>query len=252
MLDLFTREVKIQWESGMSILLGSEEVDSVVNDQLDGPAVLDKVLSILPSGYEKFTNVVINYRAPRINHLISLWKQIGDEMSFYHFVFDPRTVLHLHKLDPLWLAKSFLERGLKVKLIDMGGVAKEGLKFYQLLACDVMEVPCDANTNPVFVQERLKTRPEFMNLLTKNENVRENGELNVTDTQLGLIDDQLQIYDCNFKNLTSHENLTVLYSNDFGKNMKKCSAFNLPMSRGELWNNIMMITGAFRVKDAEV
>jgi len=253
MLDLFAQEVKIQWDSGTNIILGSEEVDWVVNDQLDGPAVLGKVLSILPPGYEAFTTVAINYRAPRINHLLSLWKEIGvvKNKSFYEFVFDPQTLLQLQAFDPLRLANAFLERGLKVKLIDLGGVAKEGVKSYQLLACDLMEVPCDANKNPVFVEERIKIQPNLMNLLTGDVNVRLNGELNITDTQLGMIADQLQLYDCNFKHLADHANLTVLYDHDFGDNMKKCSVFDTAMSRRELWNSIMMITDAYRVRDVE-
>jgi len=253
MTFLFAQEVQKQWDSGKSIMLGSEEVDSVVNDQLDGPAVLGKVLSILPPGYEAFTTVVINYRAPRIENLLSLWKEIGvaKKQTFYQFIFDPATVLQLHSFDPLRLANTFLERGLKVDLIDLSGVAKAGIKSYQLLACDLMEVPCDANKNPVFVEERIKKRPEFMKLLTSEVDGVASGELNVTDNQLGKIAEKLQIYDCNFKNLTSHVNLTVLYDNDFGANMKKCSPFRMPLSRSDLWKNIMEITGAHPATDGE-
>jgi len=253
MVGIFAGEVKRQWDSGSSIMLGSEEVDWVVNDQLDGPAILSKVLSILPPGYKAFTTVVINYRAPRINHLLSLWKEVGvvKQQTFYQFVFDPATILQLHAFDPLPLVKVFLERGLKVKLIDLSGVAKQELKSYQILACDIMEVPCDANKNPVFVEERIKTRPDIMKLLTKDFNVRVNGELNVTDGQLGQIAEQLQLYDCNFKNLASHQHLTVLYDHDFGANMKKCPHNNTPMSQRELWKHIMMITDSFRVRDVD-
>ena len=257
MLFQFAQEVDNQWNIGASIILGSEEVDLVVDDQLNGPVVLGKVLSILPPGYEAFTTVVISYRAPRIENLLSLWKEIGvvetagvlKKQSLYEFISDPATALQLHAFDPLRLVNTFLERGLKVKLIDLAGVEEAGINSYQLLACDLMEVPCDVNKNPVFITEKMKIRPDLQSVLsdaaTVNVRAASTGELNVTNSQLEKIADQLQTYDCNFKNLTSHANLSVLYDHDFRNNMKKCSAFlHKPISRPDLWKNIMEIAGA--------
>ena len=111
MLDLFTQEVKNQWDSGTSIIMGSEEVDWVIHDKLKGQVILGRVLSILPPGYEKFTTVVINYRAPRIDYLLSLWETVGvvKKQTCYQFISDPVTVLQLHAIDPLRLANIFLE-----------------------------------------------------------------------------------------------------------------------------------------------
>jgi len=111
MLDLFTQEVKNQCDSGTSIIMESEEVDWVIHDKLMGQVILGRVLSILPPGYEKFTTVVINYRAPRIDYLLSLWETVGvvKKQTCYQFISDPVTVLQLHAIDPIRLANIFLE-----------------------------------------------------------------------------------------------------------------------------------------------
>jgi hypothetical protein len=240
MLTLYRTEIRQQLELGLNILLGSEEIDSVASSPGDA---LDVLLTIFPAEAIKNISVVIAYRAPRIQHLMSLWKQLlGEnkgENTFYDFLHTP---IPFHAIDSLSMADSFLQRGFQVYMLDLAGMSSHGYEMHSVLGCDLMQLPCDDTKMPL----SLKSRPEILSLMRKKQNVRRTRvELNVTESQLEQMDDLLKNYDCAFQGLIQHDDLTVLYNDQFGRNMRNCGVTSSTgMSKIELLASLKAIVHA--------
>ena len=76
---------------------------------------------------------LIVYRGPLIDHLKSTWKQtmthLPENTTFYERLQIEREFEHLlGTIDSPLLAKTFLEPGYKVKILDMSGVSTVGDK----------------------------------------------------------------------------------------------------------------------------
>jgi hypothetical protein len=235
MLTMYRTEIRKQLELGLNILLGSEEIDSVAKS----PDALDELLTIFPAEACKNISVVITYRAPRIQHLMSLWKQLLEESTFYDFLHYP---IPFHMIDSLSLVDAFLKRGFQVYMLDLAGMSSLGYEMHSVLGCDLMKLPCDDTKIPL----SLKSRPEILSLMRNKQNVRQSrAELNVTESQLEKMDDVLRNYDCAFQGLLEHEDLTVLYNDQFGRNMRNCGVnSNISMSTSELLSSLQAIVHA--------
>ena len=128
-------------------------------------------------------------------------------------------------------------------LIDIAGRHKAGLKSYQTLACHIMFDECDANNDPLFMDEHRKIHPDIMEALLidptnttgKSEAIRLS--TNLPKKQLDEIDHLLRRYDCNYHNILKHDNLTVLYDTAFTANMNECNK-SKPLSREDMWTVI--------------
>jgi hypothetical protein len=98
--------------------------------------------------------VIINYRAPRLDQWISIWKHAEDEYedaSYEVFICDAHHKEEDKKLrysmigaemNPLGAALEFLRKGWKVTLMDMGGVEKAGKQIVHTIGCDVLLGEC--------------------------------------------------------------------------------------------------------------
>ena len=128
-------------------------------------------------------------------------------------------------LDSLHLAQTFLDRGLKVVLVDMAGVLGRGYDMSQVIACDVLGADCDvnkhflggSNSSPIVANVRHKPH-------------------SITAEQMNQIDDAIEEYDCNYVSLVDHTNLTILHSYALERVFEKCksSADGRLMNRTEL------------------
>ena len=263
-IQVFHEDLALKWKNGHNIILGSEEVDNVVADNLNGVEVMDQLLSILPPNYKDVMSVVVTYRAPKSKHLESLWKEViaetpgadggnGYQESFKEFLFNPESFEHFHAIDVMPLVDMFLERGVRVVLVDLTGLKMQGVQSYQLLGCDLMHEICDENMVPNFLQKHFSENPEFKDKLQQDVNVRSSGIMDLTENQIDDIEVEMQSYDCAYKHLLNHENLSILYDNALGANMRKCSSkdasvTNVP-KRKTLWNNIKAIADSEQALD---
>jgi hypothetical protein len=249
MLTMYRTEIRKQLGLGLNIVLGSEEIDSVAAPHTKADA-LDEFLTIFPAEASRDMSVVITYRAPRIQHLISLWKQLMEDTSiktFYDFVHSKDALLQLYTIDSMSLADAFLKRGFQVYLLDLAGMASHGSEVHSVLGCDLMELPCDDTKMPL----SLKDRPEILQLMTakqnkgteKHTNEGEKGVLNVTESQLDKMDDVMKNYDCAFQGLFQHEDLTVLYDDQFSRNMRNCGV-TISMSTSDMLESMQAILHA--------
>lgn len=234
MTDKYTRAFFDHWQKGSNLVIASEAMDFVTSENpLLGPNVLlENIISSLPwhanyppakaSGSDDDITVVVSYRSPRSRHLISLWHQCCmEKMSFHEWLSNMwgqkawiRRKDPLNSLDSLKIAKVFLDRGLKVVLIDMAGVEEKGYDMSNVIACDVL----NANCSP---EKRFVGDPEeeqaIVNVKSHNET-----NFNVTRKQLERIEEVIQDYDCNYLSLLEEGNLTVLYSHSIKQTFNFC------------------------------
>ena len=224
-LEFYQEEFYHQWRNGYSLVIASEAMDDVgnANNQNKGNMVLESFIQQLPwnAGYPKVAGsddditAVVVYRSPRSDHLQSIWHQccMEDEI-FDHFLatVTTRAWFPFHYIDSLNLAKRFLDRGLKVVLIDMAGVVKEGYDISNIVACDILGADC--TTQKYFYGDSAE-KPIIANTKNKTHSV--------TPEQMKQIDAVIENYDCNFLSMAKHPNLTVLYPYALDKMFAKCN-----------------------------
>jgi hypothetical protein len=141
-------------EAENGVIVGTEEFDQVGPDATyDGLQAMQKIIEHLDLKDEDIT-VVINYRAPRLDQWVSIWKhQEGDFMDSTYEDFlcishnDPhekqiRFDMLGAQMNPLNAAKVYLEQGWKVKLIDMGGVESADKDISHVIGCRVLFGGC--------------------------------------------------------------------------------------------------------------
>jgi hypothetical protein len=142
----------------------------------------------------------------------------------------------------LSMADAFLKRGFQVYMLDMAGMTSHGYEVYSVLGCDLMKLPCDDDKIPL----SLKNHSNVLSRMRKKQNVRQSqAELNVTESQLEQMEDILKNYDCAFQGLLQHDDLTVLYNDQFGRNMRNCGVTSSTgMSKSELLASLKAIVHA--------
>ncbi|KAL3938361.1 MAG: hypothetical protein SGBAC_006711 [Bacillariaceae sp.] len=137
-------------ESHTGIILGTESFDQV-GRYCKGDAVgaMKGVLERLGVAKEEVT-VVINYRSPRFDQWISVWKHSGVP-SYRSFMCDSQDRPQLRDerieqlstlMDPLYMAQTFVKEGWNVRLIDMQGVEKANKDIVNVIACDILGGKC--------------------------------------------------------------------------------------------------------------
>lgn len=94
--------------------------------------------------------MIVNYRTPRTDTWLSLWKQntrVGankpyENYTFYDYLFHAENPFP-DQMNPLRLISKFVEQGWETHLMDMAGVQSDGLDISHTIACEILEVPCD-------------------------------------------------------------------------------------------------------------
>ena len=136
------------------------------------------------------------------------------------------------------LADKFLKQGVKVILIDVAGHESAQVKPYQTLACDIMHEACDSNNYPHFIDAHQKVHPDIMDAISIDPTADKESspaslrlDSGLSEKQLEEIDEELRRYDCKFRSIVGHENMTVLYDTAFSKNMNGCD--DLPFISGK-------------------
>jgi hypothetical protein len=163
--------------------------------------------------------VVVHYRTPRINHMISIWHQLGGMKTFQEFLI--RGNGH-YQLNSLGLALQFVRRGIKTTILDMKGVqekeAEEEEEQQQqgdedkhnntsnniieigglqgVVACDVLKVSKMCNDRGKLMMSIDTDETDEADVAKdKNKKVDKN-DRNLTEKQLNDIDEVMNEYDC--------------------------------------------------------
>jgi hypothetical protein len=94
--------------------------------------------------------MIVNYRMPRTDTWMSLWKQytrVGANKSYENYTFYDYLCLaedpFPDQINPLRLVSRLVERGWRTHLMDMAGVQSDGLDIAHAIACEILQVPCD-------------------------------------------------------------------------------------------------------------
>ena len=133
-LDFYRDAIKNELKDGHNVVFGTEGLDFLVLRDITN---FDNFLSVLPLkedrndypgddiwGVKKEdVTLVVKFRAPRVQHLISVWHQYcAHEITFMEFLNkldETKIEKKLHILASLELFEIFLKHGFHVVLIDM-------------------------------------------------------------------------------------------------------------------------------------
>lgn len=212
--DQFQETFRSLWRNDKSLLIASEGFYNVAFMSPERSAALvQNLIDLLPwnvSGEKRQglslsdITVVVHHRAPRYTHLVSLWHQCCmHTMTFAQYIASDRVVNGMAEADSLLMVERFLDHGFHVVLIDLLGVSRQpGLDVTTVMACRVLQVPCEENNTTI----RGLTDPP------SRHNIRAGlGDMgNVTEEQLQSIDEILRRRDCTFAHLQNHSRLEIL------------------------------------------
>ena len=247
LIKLYHDEIYKRWNQGYNLVIGSEAIDFIASERRKhGPKMLNDLIKELPwhakegnalHGSDEDITAVVGYRAPRVDHLVSLWHQCCmKRMSFYKYlthhiesVVDP-----LRSLDSLKLTRIFLEKNIETVLIDTSGVKALGYDMSNVIACDVLNAECSEH----------KTFPRAPNEKVRISNMKSHSDENfkVADSQLDRINDVIEMYDCNFVTMMQHAKLKVIYSKELDVILSKCKERTSTIhSREEMVRQIIII-----------
>lgn len=240
MIDKYRNEFGEWWRKGYSLVIASEAMDYIASERYHNPQeLLENILHQLPwyvksedddnttssseiPGSDDDITVVVSYRSPRSSHLISIWHQCCmKDMSLYEFLTHRRLESvpdPLKSLDSLKLVKTFLDRGLRVVLVDMAGVRAKQYDISSVIACDVLGAKCTKDKH--FLGSEDETPPQIKNVKTHSDAI-----FNVTEDQLEQIDAVIRRYDCNFLSLMDHENFQILYAHGVKEIFDQCKTY---------------------------
>jgi len=243
-IQLFSDSIAESWELGYNLVFGSEAMDLLVKLP-EGQEMLKKFSDrILPikvapqEGREKGrrkkttsdTNgseitVVVTYRTPKIDHLISNWHQVckgKDTQPFFKYI--TTTSNKLGVLNGLGLVEIFLKNtNWNVALVDYEFVKESEWDLTSYIACHFLKVECDLETkqivglvgeeNPTIKNVRKSQRPP-----------------NLSDEALAEMDSIMMAHDCNYKYLFEAEKewkdrLISLHKLGIDKMMDNCKTY---------------------------
>lgn len=182
-----------------NMIWGTEELDrfgKVPRSGRNGLVAMEKVWDLIrPTQLE----VVVNYRRPRRDQWISIWKQLalvdGRNVAYSEFLCDDEQYTRLWEYldcvaNPLGFVEALVDfwtsrHNVTIHLLDMGGIAQAERDVAHVVACDVLGVECTENHWLPDLDEPLV------------ENVR-SGDPELTDEELDAMEWVLQQRDCSY------------------------------------------------------
>mmetsp|Transcript_61190 Transcript_61190/g.73600 ORF Transcript_61190/g.73600 Transcript_61190/m.73600 type:complete len:415 (-) Transcript_61190:943-2187(-) len=216
----YTNEFRSLWHQKKSIVIGAELLGTVSISPQFGENLIDGLLAMMP--WEENGNdannvyknhfskdhitVVLNFRMSRFDHLYSVSNQrkkmMKSKETFHDFVCSsncsaPRYKLDLPVINTLAQAAQFRRKGLNVVVIDMEGVARDGLDATHTVACEVLDLPC--------LNGEVKAKPIEKVFSPKEKKITVNNE------EREKLEKILQSLDCSYSYLRSDKNFTILH-----------------------------------------
>ena len=232
------------WEEGKKIALGAEAFDTLVMDLITNNGtkgssgeelhvadrssnMIDVLLGVLPWDDDDNTTttttaaatapeplrledieVQINFRAPRVSHVVSVWHELANRRTLREFLTEKSGRKNVYMTNSLGLALQYVRKGLRTTLIDMNGVKEHeaaataaaandtdtdavvsGLQG--IVACDILRLDRDGRCD---ASGRLHL-PGYEMPSSRNKK-QDRWPRELTDAQLDEIDEILREYDC--------------------------------------------------------
>ena len=262
-MKYYRKEFYTKWKEGYNLIIGTEALDLVGANK--GAIRIDDLLEQLPFNYKndqpqlqpqpqpqpqpqlqqyerlngsnEDITVVIKYRSPRVKHLISWWHECCmNQMNFLQFLqleMAKRPDRGSRIVDSLQLVQRFLDYGLHVVLIDLGGVGIHGYDVSNVIACDVMGIPCNHNK----IIEGETEEPQI-------KNQKKGGDMgNITVGQMEEIEQIIRKRDCTFKHFLNggHDKLEMLYASELKVILEACEDGVGGISRSEMNQQIIAV-----------
>ena len=167
MIDNVLESIQDAWTAGDSssngLILGNEDFDHVGNayteaDSVNAIEIIVEKLHRYPD-YKHHVTMVLLYKAPsRLEQWLSIFKgiylqdhdtqDIDNDDPYRDFVCqdNPEVLEAIHnQMNPLKLAKTFLDYYWNVALIDLGGVQKANLDVEHVIGCEILHGDCSDN-----------------------------------------------------------------------------------------------------------
>eukprot|EP00526_Cylindrotheca_closterium_P012077 CAMPEP_0113618816 /NCGR_PEP_ID=MMETSP0017_2-20120614/9541_1 /TAXON_ID=2856 /ORGANISM="Cylindrotheca closterium" /LENGTH=475 /DNA_ID=CAMNT_0000528355 /DNA_START=116 /DNA_END=1543 /DNA_ORIENTATION=+ /assembly_acc=CAM_ASM_000147 len=199
--------------SDTGIILGTESFDQVGRySHGDAVKAMNDVLQRLGVAKEEVT-VIINYRSPRLDQWISVWKHSGVP-SYRSFMCDSQDRHQLREerieqlstlMDPLYMAQTFVKQGWNVRVIDMEGVERANKDIVNVIACDILGGKCLMKDSIVYGHRGDET----------HFNVEERDFRELTEEQRQEADKLFRARDCAFEEyLSKHPKFQVGYQDN--------------------------------------
>lgn len=270
------------WKDGMKIVIGAESFDSLVlslgenytaasnrgeetHISPDSGDMIDILLDLLP--FEENLNkldanghirtpplqledieIHINYRTPRIDHVVSIWHQLGRGVNLKKFVMqmgakrkERKNQRSFYQLNSLALALQFVRKGIKTTIVDMKGVFEMDSKNSTLasarsdignnatgtvvgglqgvVACDILRMGIDNDDPGIFCDDQSKLHLSNYEVPVESKNKKKDkSQRRLTDKQMEDINRVFEEYDCGvWQHLKKYQEqglLRILYPSD--------------------------------------
>ncbi|KAG7352669.1 hypothetical protein IV203_008717 [Nitzschia inconspicua] len=224
-MKIYKEAISEAWQDRKRIVYGSEEIDFATSDldSVDPEKVMDGVFEILPWNQEsrllqkKDLEVVILHKGSRLEHLLELWQDVElDGGSFRKFLSDRTEILST--TDGLGLAKKFLERDVRISIIDTSGV--ESLKhtnICHILSCDILGVRCSED-----VVDAVKRGGDDISRRFIGFHPSPPGDLDLKREEMDAIERIMSEYDCGLRGVLEKysQQTRLLYQKDL---FSKCN-----------------------------
>ena len=209
--SVLRRDILKAWDASThGVILGTEEFDRIGENpetHYDALPVMQRVVSDLGVAAEDVT-VVLNYRTPRIEQWISIWKHAthSSEAHYHKYLCggdysDRRWELLDTAMNPLKLASIYRQQGWKVALIDMGGAMEVGLDVAHVLSCEVLH---NVDCRNGWVSDKVGE--------SYHENALEKDLNSLQDAEKDELEHLLRERDCYYESvLKDDDGFTILY-----------------------------------------
>jgi tmRNA-binding protein len=211
-IDMYHEPMDVYWEKGYNLIFGTEAMDLIVKLE-EGAEMIDALQNrILPSSVrDDQITVVIAYRTPKIDHLISQWHQIckpPNQQSFFDFI--TTTKNKFGPLDALGMVKILLKHtNWNVALMDLEWLKANEWDMSNYIACYYLQAKCN------YKKRQIKGLVEGEEPAVKN--VRTNqGNLNISNEALDEMNGIIMAYDCNYMDLFEKENERMILLHRLG------------------------------------
>lgn len=217
-VSMFHDSIAKYWNEGFNVVFGTEAMDMVIKLP-EGPSMVDRIAKqVLPDGIDgDQVTIVVMYRTPKIDHLISMWHQNCDKPTDDHFYkWISTTTNVLGPLDALGMVEFFLnETNWNVDVVNLEGLREENWDVSNFVACRILGEEC--------IGKVIKGLYNGSEPVVANVRSGQRGP-NVPNETLDEMDIILNRYDCRYMHLLRGDipRLKIHFQDEFYKLINLC------------------------------
>jgi len=237
-IAMYRDAILTYWNDGYDVVFGTEAMDMIVKLP-EGPSMIRKISTlILPNMIDgDQITVVIMYRSPKVDHLVSMWHQNCDKPTddkFYEWITSTKNTLG--PMDSLGMVDMFLnETNWNVSLVNLEGLIEDDWDLSNFVACEILGEECEDKvlkglhgSKPIVTNVRSGQRPP-----------------NVPNQTLVEMDAILNQFDCNYMHILRGDNprLSIFYPQGLQHRLNSCLEIEdeYPKSRNAMTERIKKI-----------